>query len=311
MVGQVSDLVARIRPERTVLLFGSGSSIPSNVPSVADLQAIFEDKFNVSASDYSLAEQTGIIEAKTGDRRGLIVSLRAAFKGATPTGGLLNLPLFTWKSIFTTNYDELIEASYKRRSRPYASYSSNFDFGQARPADAVQLFKLHGTIGKDVADGDRSRIILTAADYDLTEEFREQLFDRFKADIGGDHLVIIGHSLADPDIKAVVDRALTIKAKSGGGGEISILSYSRDDGRASLLRSRGMSVYFGGLDDFFAALSARAAGLQVTASAAEDPLDIQSSLRPATVDVAHALHAATLTCLSALRTYSRLTKSMT
>src|SRR3954470_13712515 len=34
----------------------------------------------------------------------LIQELRSQFKGLRPTGSLLNLPLYAWKSIFTTNY---------------------------------------------------------------------------------------------------------------------------------------------------------------------------------------------------------------
>jgi SIR2-like domain len=237
---EVSSLVAGLRPDRTVLLFGAGSSLPSNAPSVLDLQSHFERVFNVPASGYTLAEQTAIIEHQTHDRPRLVTELRARFKGIRPTGALLNLPLYNWKSIFTTNYDELIENCYDRRSRPAYSYSSNFDFGIKSDPDAVQIFKLHGTINQDVVDGNHSRIVLTLNDYDLVYEFREQLFDKLKADIAGSHLIIIGHSLADPDIKTIVDRSLDLNTRSGGGGRITIFSYTRDPGRATLFESRGL-----------------------------------------------------------------------
>jgi hypothetical protein len=283
----VTDLVGRLKPGGTVLLFGAGSSIPSNAPSVQDLQTHFETIFGVPAKDYSLAEQTAIIEYQTRDRARLIAELRAKFKGLRPTGALLNLPLYDWKSIFTTNYDRLIEDSYQRRSRPAATYSSNFDFGPKADSRAVQIFKLHGTIEKDVSDGDHSRIILTQNDYDSTSDFREQLFDRLKADIAGDDLIVIGHSLADPDIKAIVDRALNLNAKSGGGGRITVFVFTRDDGRASLFESRGLVVCFGSLDDFFAALASRIAPSLPAAPPSGDPLDNHPSLRPITIDVAH------------------------
>ena len=76
-----SALINEIEPERTVLLFGAGSSLPSNAPSVAKLQAHFEKVFGVSAKDYNLAEQTGIIDQRTKDRQRLITELRAQFVG--------------------------------------------------------------------------------------------------------------------------------------------------------------------------------------------------------------------------------------
>lgn len=286
---EIKDLVSNLRPERTVLFFGAGSSIPSNAPTSLMLQQHFERQFGVGAAGYTLAEQTGLIEYKTKDRPRLIKELRHMFRGAAPTGALLNLPLYQWKSIFTTNYDKLIETAYERKSITAYSYSSNFDFGIKEDPRAVQIFKLHGTIDKDVSDGDRSRIILTTNDYDLTHEFREQLYDRFKADIAGNHLIIIGHSLADPDIRADIDRALAIINKAGGGGTITIFIYTRDEGRAALLESRGLSVCFGGLDDFFAGLVPLLVPSTSVASmpATGDPLDHFPQLRPTTIDTEH------------------------
>jgi len=216
MPADLGTIVRSLAPERTVLLFGAGSSLPSGAPSVSHLQHAFERRFGVPEKNYTLSEQTGIVEHKTRDRGSLIEALRDEFKGLKPSGSILNLPLYSWKSIFTTNYDELIEQAYQRRGRPYAAYSSNFDFGKSREADSVQLFKLHGTIWKDVVDGDRSRIILTDADYDLTEEYREQLYDRLKADLAGSLLIVIGHSLADRDVRDIINRTAAINARSGG-----------------------------------------------------------------------------------------------
>lgn len=272
------------RPAFRIRLFHS----LRGAPSVASLQDHFARTFNVSAAGYTLSEQTAIIEQRTKDRAQLISALRSQFSKLKPTGAVLNLPLYNWKTIFTTNYDLVVEEAYKRRSRPIATYSSNFDFGTRQDTDTIQYFKLHGTIEKDVSDGSQSRIILTENDYDLAAEYREQLFDRLQADLAGAHLVIIGHSLADPDIKAVVDRALQLAAKSGGAGRITLFSYSRDEGRAEIFESRGIQVCFGGLDDFFAGLAKRINIAAPTIALTGDPLDIHTALRPATIDVAHA-----------------------
>ncbi|MCJ2112906.1 SIR2 family protein [Methylobacterium sp. E-025] len=284
----LTSFVKDIQPSRTVLLFGAGSSIPSGAPSVQVLQAHFEKIFGVSSQGYSLAEQTSIIEQNTRDRRRLIEELQSKFKHLNPTGAILNLPLYDWKSLYSTNYDELIEVSYKRRNRALNTYSTNFDFGLREDSNSTQYFKLHGTISKDVSFGDRSRIILTEADYDLTDEYRDQLFDRLKADVGASHLIIIGHSLADPDIKFVVNRALSLINRSGLQSRITLLLYTRDDGRATLFEGRGVEVVFGGLDDFFAGLVARIEPKPALVNS-KDPLDRVPALRPVTVEVSHAI----------------------
>jgi hypothetical protein len=281
-------LVAGIEPERAVLFFGSGSSIPSGAPTVAQLQAYFEHTYGVPASEYTLAEQAGIIENQTKDRNRLITELRTLFRGLVPTGAILNLPLYPWKSLYTTNYDKLIEASFGRKGISIASYSSNFDFGISRASDTVQLFKLHGTIDKDVIDGDHSRIILTENDYELTHEYRDMLYTRLASDLAGASLVIVGHSLKDPHIRAVVDRAVKANQKIGAGGRITLLMYNRDDGLATLHEAKGLNVCFGGLDDFFAGLISKIVGSPVPTTNTSDPLDSVPALRPATIDAASA-----------------------
>jgi hypothetical protein len=47
-------------------------------------------------------------------------------------------------------------------------YFSNFDFGQAEIPGAQKLFKVHGSIERDVVDGSNSRLIISEDDYDLT-----------------------------------------------------------------------------------------------------------------------------------------------
>jgi len=285
---QMERLVAGIEPERTVLFFGAGSSLPSGAPTVAQLQLHFEQLYGVVASEYTLAEQTGIIENQTKDRSRLIADLRGQFRGLSPTGAILNLPLYNWKSFYTTNYDTLIEASYARKSIPITPYSTNFDFGTSRSSDTVQLFKIHGTIDKDVVDGNQSRIILTENDYDLTHEYREMLYARLASDLTGAHLVVIGHSLKDPHIRVVVDRAVKANQKIGAGGRVTLLMYTRDDGLAALHEAKGFNVCFGGIDDFFAGLIGKIVGHPFPAISTLDPLDFVPSLRPVTIDASAA-----------------------
>ena len=286
---EIAALTHGIDPMRTVLLFGAGSSIPSGAPSVASLQDHFERVFGIPASGYSLAEQTGIIEARTRDRARLITELRGQFTKLRPAGALLNIPLYKWKSIYTTNYDELIEECYRRKEAPCGVYTTNFDFGLREDPDSVQLFKLHGTLKRDEAFGDRSRIILTQADYDLTEQYREQLYDRLKSDLSGAHLIIIGHSLADHDIRGIVDRAIKLRISSGAQTRITLFMYTRDEGRATLYENRGLDVCFAGLDDFFGGMVQHIVAAPVLPVETADPLDAVPALRTSTIDVSHSL----------------------
>ncbi len=181
----IADLAASIEPAKTVLLFGSGSSVPSGAPSTAKIIKRIADTFKLPADGYTLRELSSLAEDRLGGRPKMIAQLRAICADLQPTGGLRNLPLYEWKSIFTTNYDTLIETSYELRGKRARVYSSNFDFQADLEIADIELFKFHGTIDKDVVDGHNSRITITDGDYDQTEQYREYLYDRLRGDLPG------------------------------------------------------------------------------------------------------------------------------
>ena len=285
----LSELVSRISPIKTVLFFGAGSSLPSGAPSVEKIISKVSTEYNIPSTGYSLSEITSIAENKS-SRADIISTLRRLFHNLTATGSILNLPLYNWKNIYTTNYDNLVEQAYEKKGIPISVFSSNFDFGVQRTPEAIKLYKLHGTIEKDVSDGFQSRIIITESDYDDATEYREALFDALKNDISGSSLVIIGYSLSDVHIKEIINRAIELNNKSGSPGSIYLLLYQKDEERAYLYERRGITVAFGGLDEFFLELQKSDIESTLVYSSTGDPLDVAPILRPVTIDVAHDIH---------------------
>ena len=289
---QLDQLCDSINTEQTVLFLGSGSSIPSGAPSVSTICDHLSKKFKIEQNDLTLAELSDIVERRR-SRRNLVAAIRELFSGLKPTGGLLSLSRFQWKSIYTTNYDNLVEDSYKLAGLPLSVYSSNFDFSIREVPGALRLLKLHGTIDNDVTDGTNYRLVLTETDYGLVEEYREYLFDSLKADLSGADLVIVGHSLADPDIRTVIGRAQSISARIGNVGTIYILMYTPNADRAELYEARGMKVCFGGIDDFAAALTTHVHAGAPARPDTSDPLGLSPLLPPITLDVQHSLTLST------------------
>lgn len=287
----IQGLASEIDPERTVLLFGSGSSIPSGAPSAAKLISKLAERFKIEDQGYSLSEISGIIEGKTGSRKVLIEEVRKYFNNLSPTGGILNVPLYDWRSIYTTNYDHLIEDAYGLYGNSISTYTTDFDFSQREIPGTQKLFKIHGTIERDICDGCAGRMILTEADYDLTEEYRRGLYDRLKGDLAGGNLIIIGHSLGDMHIRELANRAAQINQQSGGSSKISLLLFTEDLNRANLFESRNIQVSFGGIDEFFAALAKESPSKPQNYEIKGDRLAVSPGLRPLTIDVRHQLHA--------------------
>lgn len=286
----ISRLASELIPEKTILFFGAGASVLSHAPSVDRLMDLFKTAFSIPSDGYSLREYTGILEDKF-TRKRLIEELRKPFDKLKPTGSLLNLPLYNWKSIFSTNYDTLIEQCYAQKRVDLSVYESNFDFTVHEHPSATKLFKLHGSIDKDISDGYPGRIILTDADYDHTQTFREGLYDRLKSDFYGAHLLIIGHSLADEDIKNIANRAAEISAKVSGVGRVTLLMYQQDLNRSALWKKRGFQVCFGGLDEFFSTISKKLPYSTSVYRSEDQPLDFAPNLRPVSIEVKHEVTA--------------------
>lgn len=130
-------------------------------------------------------------------------------------------------------------------------------------------------------------MILTDQDYDLTQEYREILYNRFAVDLmESSHVIILGQSLADPDLREVIHKVIGIHQKAAAGGRITLFLYTPDENRALLYEARGLRVAFGGLDDFFAALAKRSSGTVSAFTDNGDFLEHTPRLRPVTVNVA-------------------------
>lgn len=200
---------------------------------------------------------------------------------------MLNIADYDWVSVFTTNYDDLVEKVFNKKNRPIQVFSSNFDFGETSDPRSTPIFKIHGTIGHDIADGHRSRIVLTTEDNDLCEEYREALYDRLKTEISVHDLIIIGQSLADPDLDKIIKRALKLREQSGTSRNIFLLVYSADEDRAMLHESKGIRVAFGGIDEFFHELSKRQSEHRAIYETSDDVIPAGSALNPITVNVEH------------------------
>ena len=283
----IEDLVGAINPKNTTLLLGAGSSIPSGAPSAADLaSAIIAEIKNPDLTEATLIDAAGIFELKFG-RRALVDLVAGKLVHIKPAGGILNLPRFEWQSIYTTNYDTLIEQSYRRASKEISIIRGNADFREGT-SSATPLLKIHGCITQDISLGSQYRLVLTEVDYAEHEKYREIMFERLSYDMMKNDVVIIGHSLSDEGIRDTVNRTINIKAKRGAPGKVYMLIYVRNIDRAMLLEQRGLKVAFGALDEFVDKLWVRAPNIVPVATSDDDPITAAAQLQTRLVDVAHA-----------------------
>lgn len=285
---QIRELARRILPNRTALFLGAGASVPSGAPTGSSLARSIAKRLTRNGSiSEDFVETCSILDYKYG-REALVAAIRTELADLRPSGGLLAVPSSPWSAIYTTNFDRLVELSYGAAREPIVTIRSNFDFGKADTQDGTPLYKLHGCISQDAVDGSLSRMLLTERDYEEFIEFRETMFRRLALDLVSKDLLIVGYSLSDPHLRKDVTEAATLRAQGHTTGRIYVLAYERNDDRAALLETRGITVAFGDIDELLYAITE--ATPEVSSEDVDDATDFTLPVRiiPTVVAVQHA-----------------------
>lgn len=267
-------------------MFGAGASIPSGAPSGPQLARIVARVLSPEPDGTDLAEISQIVENRKG-RKALITAVRSALSALTPTAGLLALPEFDWLSLYTTNFDTLVEQAYRLKGRSLDVYRSNFDVANPR-TNRTPLYKIHGCITQDGADGHQSRMLITESDYDDYAKYRQTLFNSLTTDMFTADTVIVGQSLADRHLKDLARRVVDLRSQ-GVSTRIFLLIHEFSADRAELYSRLGIEVVHATLEAFLLALvnAGKTAG-----SPSYSTSSVASFLTPelvlTTTDVAHA-----------------------
>lgn len=279
----LDELASRLVPGKTTLLLGAGASVPSGAPSGAELARHLWKVVGKSDPQSDDLIETASLLVRNFGRRAVMDEVVAKLKPLKPKGGLLGLVQFGWLSIYTTNFDQLVEDSLKVNKIPACVFKSNYDFTNKENQEGVKLFKLHGCVTQDAAFGHKSSMTITEEDYETFDQFRQTMFANLSAAMLMGDILVIGQSLRDRHLNDLVKKVLAAKPQ-GAPGTLYVLVYDRDDIRAPLLEDKGARVIFGGLDELVHAL-ANGPAASVVGAAVKVPDILPVSIVSATWDV--------------------------
>ncbi len=136
-------------------------------------------------------------------------AIRERLEGLRPADFHYLIPEFRWNSIFTVNYDTIVEQAYEARANSrlqrlvlFLSNEDQIEGSLAAVPNPVPFVKLHGSITH--ARDSRIPLILTPDQYVRHRKGRENLF-RFLLSRATDFpIVFAGHSLSDPDLRRIL-----------------------------------------------------------------------------------------------------------
>lgn len=199
-------LIEQIAFGNAVLFAGAGLSFGSGLPGWSGLLHKLADHVGVNPPvNHDLLDTAEWLEQQVG-RETLGAALRTVLTENTgPTlvhEKLLSLPFF---SVFTTNFDHIIEETLKNLGRSFDPVMFDEEVGVVDPSIALPVIKFHGDIE------DPPGIVLTRTDYALYVARHPALAPFLEALLATRTFLFVGFSLTDPNFLALdetVRRAL-------------------------------------------------------------------------------------------------------
>lgn len=208
------ELVDAVRDRRSILFAGAGVSMAVGLPSwsqlIEHMRAELElDPADTDADYQTLAEYYRLQQGSIGalrswmDRTWSVSEERVAKSRIHELLVALDFPI-----LYTTNYDNNLEAAYRHHHRDFIKIVSARDLTRAREGQS-QIVKFHGDFEDDQS------LVLAETDYFDRLEFDSPLDVKFRADTLGRTLLFIGYSMSDLNIRLLLHKLWRTWSQSG------------------------------------------------------------------------------------------------
>lgn len=116
-------------------------------------------------------------------------------------GGYVDLINLGAQRIYTTNFDDLIERTYRELELPFSKIATPRDLALSA-GDKTEIVKYHGDLTNDPS------LVLTESQYHRRLNFDSPMDLKFRADILGKSVMFIGYSFSDINIRIIWFRLL-------------------------------------------------------------------------------------------------------
>ena len=186
----------------TAALFaGAGLSKPA---AYVDWKALLADvieelKLHPDTENLVAAAQYHVNER--GSRGHLNQKLIAEFtRDASPTENHRYIAQLPIETIWTTNYDELIEDALKSEYKSVDIKHRQSQLATTKPGRQVTLFKMHGDISAP------EEAVLVKEDYELYDEHRRLFSYQLQGDLVSKTFLFVGFSFTDPNVDYLLSR---------------------------------------------------------------------------------------------------------
>lgn len=195
----VKDYAKAIKENRASLFIGSGLSRPAGYVGWKDIlrDCAIELGLDVDKEEKNLITLAEYYHINKRQRTTITQTIKEFFddsKGRlTTTHRLIStLPI---TSIWTTNYDRLLERAYQAANLPYTVITDDDSYREINRNAEIVIHKMHG----DVTNADKC--VITRKDYEQFELDHEVVLAELKGEMCSNSFLFLGYSFSDTDIQ--------------------------------------------------------------------------------------------------------------
>jgi len=190
---------------KCVLFVGAGASMEAGAPSAQNMARELSKKYlKGQHQEESLSRVTSYIQSKPGlGRRVVINYIIDRISRLEPNQAYLLLPKFNWSAIYTTNYDTLIEQSYKKFGVEHKSIISSRDMiaDINDKTNYVFIYKTHGCISR--SSSRKVPIVITEEDYYSATNNRMAIYRQLEVHKYISIFLFVGYSFSDFNLSKI------------------------------------------------------------------------------------------------------------
>ncbi len=209
----LNDIVLQVQDGRVVLFIGAGASCSAGGPTGKKLTQMVKDNFeNIDQSLEDFIEVCqDVIDTPPYCRNDLEGFIKSKLDLLHPSKAHQELVKYNWASILTTNFDDLIEVSYRlgtKRLKPCQVIDKEKFSVTPSDRSKLYLFKIMGSM--NAAENDSGSMVLSRSDYNRALLRRREYFKILADFVKNGSLVFIGYSFGDRIVFDVIDELIDI-----------------------------------------------------------------------------------------------------
>lgn len=196
-------LLYRILKKKCILFLGAGATLESGGLLGADLAKYLYDQLGDTGVELNtdLPRFTYNL-VKKGFRSEIEECIRDRLKYLIPSQRFKKVAAIPWKAIYTTNYDDLIEKSYREQRYYEYTLENPLTPPQKTNDPSIPLYKINGDINTPYSE--EAPLIVTLEDLKLAKKTGQAYIDRIMEDLN-DTFVFIGYSFSDKIILDILE----------------------------------------------------------------------------------------------------------